>query len=177
MEETQLAGDGEDGRATRLDRAADLSPGGGLVREIYAAQLENLASHGFVVVAVTHPYDGVVAVYPDGHWITYDAKRWPEIRTYPSAEALWAGEQPDFVDICTPPAAHAAQLREALVRGAHILCEKPVCRTAAEAESLDRMRKRGRVQGFELYCDESERVGGEGTAPSPLGYFTAAVGF
>jgi uncharacterized OsmC-like protein len=33
------------------------------------------------------------------------------------------------------------------------------------------------VQGFEVFCDESERVGGEHTAPSPLGYFTAAVGF
>ncbi len=47
----------------------------------------------------------------------------------------------------------------------------------AEVESLERMRKVARVQGFEVYCDESERVGGEHTAPSPLGYFTAAVGF
>ncbi len=47
----------------------------------------------------------------------------------------------------------------------------------AEVESLERMRKMARVQGFEVYCDESERVGGEHTAPSPLGYFTAAVGF
>src|SRR5262252_7862422 len=62
------------------------SPGGGLVREMYAAQLENLASHGFVVAAITHPYDGIVTVYPDGHWITYDAKRWPEI---PSFEDEW----------------------------------------------------------------------------------------
>ena len=54
------------------------SPGGGLVREVYAAQLEHLASHGFVVAAITHPYDGIVAVYPDGQWITYDAKRWPQ---------------------------------------------------------------------------------------------------
>ena len=47
----------------------------------------------------------------------------------------------------------------------------------AEVESLERMRKVARVQGFEVYCDESERLGGESTAPSPLGYFTAAVGF
>ncbi|HET9833326.1 MAG TPA: hypothetical protein VFP91_16505 [Vicinamibacterales bacterium] len=58
------------------------SPGGGLVREIYAAQLEDLASHGFVVAALTHPNDGVVAVYPDGQWITYDAKRWPQIPSF-----------------------------------------------------------------------------------------------
>ena len=58
------------------------SPGGGLVREIYAAQLEDLASHGFVIAAITHPYDGIVTVYPDGHWITYDAKRWPQIPSF-----------------------------------------------------------------------------------------------
>lgn len=62
------------------------SPGGGMVREVYAAQLEDLASHGFVVAAVTHPYDGIVTVYPDGHSITYDAKRWPQI---PSFEGEW----------------------------------------------------------------------------------------
>jgi hypothetical protein len=47
----------------------------------------------------------------------------------------------------------------------------------ADVQSLDRMRKVAHVQGFEVFCDESERVGGEHTAPSPLGYFTAAVGF
>jgi pimeloyl-ACP methyl ester carboxylesterase len=62
------------------------SSGGGLVREVYAAQLENLASNGYVVAAITHPYDGIVTVYPDGHWITYDAKRWPQI---PSFEGEW----------------------------------------------------------------------------------------
>ncbi len=47
----------------------------------------------------------------------------------------------------------------------------------ADCESLERMRKVGQVQGFTIYCDESERVGGEHTAPSPLGYFTAGIGF
>ncbi len=47
----------------------------------------------------------------------------------------------------------------------------------ADCESLERMRKVARVQGFTVHCDESERVGGEHTATSPLGYFTAAIGF
>lgn len=47
----------------------------------------------------------------------------------------------------------------------------------ADCESLERMRKVGQVQGFTIYCDESDRVGGDHTAPSPLGYFTAAIGF
>jgi predicted dienelactone hydrolase len=57
------------------------SPGGGMVREVYAAQLADLASHGYIVAAITHPYDGVVAVYHDGHIVKYDAKRWPQIRS------------------------------------------------------------------------------------------------
>ena len=69
------------------------SPGGGMVREVYATQLADLASHGFVVAAVTHPYDGIVAVYPDGHIVKYDAKRWPPI---PSIEGEWNLNQLDW---------------------------------------------------------------------------------
>jgi hypothetical protein len=38
--------------------------------------------------------------------------------------------------------------------------------------------KEGRVQGFTIRCDEGAYIpGGTDTAPSPLGYFTAAIGF
>jgi predicted dienelactone hydrolase len=33
---------------------------------IYTAQMEELASHGYVVAAVTHPYDAAVTIFPDG---------------------------------------------------------------------------------------------------------------
>jgi len=69
------------------------SPGGGMVREVYAAQLADLASHGYIVAAITHPYDGVVAVYHDGHIVKYDAKRWPQI---PSIEGEWNLNQLDW---------------------------------------------------------------------------------
>jgi hypothetical protein len=46
-----------------------------------------------------------------------------------------------------------------------------------ECESLERMRKVAHIEDFTVYCDEGERVGGDNTAPSPLRYFTAAVGF
>jgi hypothetical protein len=58
------------------------SPGGGLIREIYASQLEDLASHGYVVAAITHSYDGFAAVFPDGSHIEYDEKRWPNIPSF-----------------------------------------------------------------------------------------------
>ena len=37
--------------------------------------------------------------------------------------------------------------------------------------------KSGTVGGFAVRCDEGARLGGTDTAPSPLSYFTIAVGF
>jgi len=53
------------------------SPGGGMVREVYAAQLEDVASHGYVVAAISHPYDAIVTLFPGGRLIVYSDKRWP----------------------------------------------------------------------------------------------------
>jgi len=49
----------------------------------------------------------------------------PSLRTYESFETLAAAEDLDFVDICTPPALHAAPLLAAIARGWHVVCEKP----------------------------------------------------
>jgi hypothetical protein len=50
-------------------------------------------------------------------------------------------------------------------------------RIEADCQTLERHRKVGHVNDFAVYCDESARVGGDNTAPSPLGYFTLGVGF
>lgn len=42
----------------------------------------------------------------------------------------------DAVDICTPNAQHFAMAKEALQAGKHVLCEKPLTTTVAEAEEL-----------------------------------------
>jgi len=47
----------------------------------------------------------------------------------------------------------------------------------AEVIPLEGQLKEGHVQGFTVRCDESERAGGTDSAPSPLGYFTLAIGF
>jgi hypothetical protein len=54
------------------------SPGGGVPREVYAAQFEDLASHGYVVAAISHPYDAIVTFFPDGRQIDYSEQRWPK---------------------------------------------------------------------------------------------------
>ena len=46
-----------------------------------------------------------------------------------------------------------------------------------EVTVLEGQLKQGKVRQFTVMCDESERVGGTDTAPSPLGYFTLGMGF
>src|SRR5882757_1685317 len=48
------------------------SHGMGTVSGIYTAQLEDLASHGYVVAALTHTYDAALTVFPDGKNIVID---------------------------------------------------------------------------------------------------------
>jgi predicted dienelactone hydrolase len=43
------------------------SPGFGVERELYAGLVKDLASHGYVVVAIDHPHDASVVEFPDGH--------------------------------------------------------------------------------------------------------------
>jgi hypothetical protein len=54
------------------------SPGGGMPREVHAAQFEDLASHGYVVAAIAHPYGAIVTLFPDGRQIAYSEQRWPK---------------------------------------------------------------------------------------------------
>jgi dienelactone hydrolase len=61
------------------------SHGGGIPVLCYTAIIENLVSHGYVVAAVEHSYDGATVVFPDGRIITQsgwdqDAKRTKEER-------------------------------------------------------------------------------------------------
>jgi hypothetical protein len=55
--------------------------------------------------------------------------------------------------------------------------ERPGPHIVAEIIPLEDQLKAGYVQGFTVRCDESGRVGGTDSAPSPLGYFTVAIGF
>ncbi|KOV99311.1 MULTISPECIES: Gfo/Idh/MocA family protein [unclassified Streptomyces] len=52
--------------------------------------------------------------------------------------ALIARDDVDLVDICTPGDSHAEIAVAALAAGKHVLCEKPLANTVAEAESMTR---------------------------------------
>jgi predicted dehydrogenase len=61
----------------------------------------------------------------------------PRARLYSSWRELLDRETGlDFVDVCTPPDAHAEIALAALARGAHVLCEKPLTPSTAQALEL-----------------------------------------
>jgi predicted dehydrogenase len=60
----------------------------------------------------------------------------PGARLYASAAEAFLAEKPDFVDICTPPFTHRDLIEKAAARGIHIVCEKPLAPTLAEAIAI-----------------------------------------
>jgi len=78
-------------RSAKRSPVLIFSHGGGEARETYTAQLEDLASHGYVVAAITHTYDSVLAILPGGRHILLAPRRWPRptissIKGLPPAE-------------------------------------------------------------------------------------------
>ncbi len=62
----------------------------------------------------------------------------PKARIYSDYRALLTAEASnlDFIDISTPPCDHAQIAHEALDRGLHVLCEKPLTTTLEDAGAL-----------------------------------------
>jgi len=58
------------------------------------------------------------------------------IATYTDWRAMLDEQRPDIVSICTPPAFHREAAVEALDRGMHVMCEKPMAATVADAEAM-----------------------------------------
>lgn len=58
---------------------------------------------------------------------------------YTDVAEMFKKEQPDFVDIITPPNTHLALCELAAVQGIHIICQKPLVPTLAEAKELARL--------------------------------------
>ncbi|WP_392673988.1 Gfo/Idh/MocA family protein [Streptomyces sp. LN785] len=61
--------------------------------------------------------------------------------------ALIAREDVQLVDICTPGDSHAEIAIAALEAGKHVLCEKPLANSVAEAEAMTEAAERARARG------------------------------
>jgi predicted dehydrogenase len=87
---------------------------------------------GAEVVAVAEIKPEILTSFADTYGIE---SRYTDYRTLLQADGH-AGVSFDIVDICTPPWQHAPVAFAALEAGKHVLCEKPLALTAAEAEAM-----------------------------------------
>jgi len=91
-----------------------------------------LVGCGFAAELHMHAYKrvygmdaAVTAVAARGDQVVDFAKRHGIPRTERDFRALPADKEIDVIDICTPPAAHAAMIVAAMNAGKHVICEKP----------------------------------------------------
>ena len=73
-----------------------------------------------------------------------------------SAETEWTRlldrNDVDIVDICTPGDTHAEIAIAALEAGRHVLCEKPLANSVAEAEAMAAAARRAAGRGVHAMC-------------------------
>jgi predicted dehydrogenase len=78
----------------------------------------------------------------------------PSLRTYQSPNELAHDSDVDLVIVATPPNTHADLAIQMLREGKHVICEKPLCFTQAEAAAMIETAERyGRV----LSCHQNRR--------------------
>ncbi len=70
---------------------------------------------------------------------------------------LIARDDIDVVDICTPGDSHAEIAIAALAAGKHVLCEKPLANTVAEAQAMVEAAAAARAQGIRAMCGYNYR--------------------
>jgi predicted dehydrogenase len=76
------------------------------------------------------------------------ASRWGWTRAENDWRRAVGRDDIDLIDICTPGSLHAEIAIAALEAGQHVLCEKPLANTAAEAEAMARAADRAREAGI-----------------------------
>ncbi|MFE9925231.1 Gfo/Idh/MocA family protein [Streptomyces sp. NPDC005774] len=75
-----------------------------------------------------------------------DRHGWADTET--DWRALVERDDVDLVDICTPGDSHAEIATAALAAGKHVLCEKPLANTVAEAEAMAEAAEQARQRGL-----------------------------
>ncbi len=155
MEQPQQSAGPEAAPETAPGAAPDAAPGAGIpplrVGMVGYAFMGAAHSQGWRTVG--HVFDlprrPVLAVLcgRDGAAARAAAERhgWAAVET--DWRALIARDDVDLVDICTPGDSHAEIAVAALAAGKHVLCEKPLANTVAEAESMTRAAEEAHGRG------------------------------
>ena len=65
---------------------------------------------------------------------------------------LLARDDVDIIDICTPGDTHAPMAIAALQAGKHVLCEKPLANSVAEAEAMAEAARQAAARGVRAMC-------------------------
>jgi len=86
-----------------------------------------------------------------------DRQGWASAET--DWRALIARDDIDLVDICTPGDSHAEIAIAALDAGKHVLCEKPLANTPAEAEAMTAAAERAVARGIRAMVGFNYRRG------------------
>jgi predicted dienelactone hydrolase len=69
------------------------SHGWGMQGPLYTAELEDLASHGYVIAAIDHPYDTTVTVFPDGDVVKFAQNKFDAAAKRPHGYVDYAYER------------------------------------------------------------------------------------
>lgn len=69
------------------------SPGWGNPTFLYTSELEDIVSHGYIVVAVDHPYDATYTLFPDGDVILFAQARFDKETKKPNGLSNYAKER------------------------------------------------------------------------------------
>jgi predicted dehydrogenase len=113
---------------------------GAVVEELYCSQLRRIEKSGAMRV--------VGVVDPNQSRARRIAAAFERARYYPDCDAAFEGGSYDLAIITSPPGLHADHARAAFEWGCHVLCEKPMTTTAADANRMNAAAKKaGRVFG------------------------------
>jgi predicted dehydrogenase len=110
--------------------------GAGNVLPAYLQVLDRLVARG-------QARPGAICARRRERWPTLTARR-PGVRLVPETAAVLESDA-DVVVVITPPAQHAGLARQALEHGKHVVVEKPLAFSRAEAEPLFELAGRRRL--------------------------------
>lgn len=94
--------------------------------------------------AVRLPVNGVLAGVAGNIKKSDDINLGKDVRVFRELDQVLADPEVELVDLCTPTPMHREHAIAALKAGKHVLCEKPLARTSADARQILKVAKSSR---------------------------------